>query len=238
MRFNSKPTAFRVLQEPMVEVLGLSLEAAPEVSSELEQFLSSPEVERARRFHYPRHQQEFVMTRAWLRLLLAERLRLDPRAIVFEDTKYGKPGLSSPSGAPSLDFNLSHSGSLALFAFTDGRPVGIDVEVLREIPDAADLADRFFSPGEVAELNALSFSGGPQAFLACWTRKEAFIKALGLGLHCPLDSFDVSINADGPVELRRIDASIGTKATDWSMRSFSPLPNYIAALAVRREPAC
>jgi 4'-phosphopantetheinyl transferase len=110
-----------------------------------------------------------------------------------------------------VEFNLSHSGILALYAFTSGRPVGIDVELIRQIPDVNDLAERFFSPTEIASLRVLLLDRRSLAFLACWTRKEAFIKALGLGLSCPLDAFDVTIDPDAPARAGSKRALIGLR---------------------------
>jgi phosphopantetheinyl transferase len=108
-----------------------------------------------------------------------------PRAVEFVETKYGKPRLAPVHEAADVEFNLSHSGIIALFAFTRGRAVGVNVELIREVPDVDDLAECFFSVTETALLRALPVDRRSLAFLACWTRKEAFIKALGLGLSCP-----------------------------------------------------
>jgi 4'-phosphopantetheinyl transferase len=132
-----------------------------------------------------------------------------------------------------VEFNLSHSGILALYAFTSGRAVGVDVELIRKVPDADDLAERFFSPTETALLRALPPDRRSLAFLACWTRKEAFIKALGLGLSCPLDAFDVTIDPDAPARITRIEERIDGVA-NWAMQAFTPLPCYIAAVAFRQ----
>jgi 4'-phosphopantetheinyl transferase len=132
-----------------------------------------------------------------------------------------------------VEFNVAHSGILALFAFTSGRAVGVDVELIREVPDADDLAERFFSPTEAASLRALQLDRRSLAFLACWTRKEAFIKALGLGLSCPLDAFDVTIDPDAPARIIRIEERIDGVA-NWAIQALTPYPGYIAAVAYRQ----
>jgi 4'-phosphopantetheinyl transferase len=225
--------AFGVLKTPEVDIVGVRLDAPAEVSAALWQLLSRDERERAGKFRYAEHRQHYIVARASLRRLLAERLRIAPRAIEFVETKYGKPRLAPVHGSADVEFNLSHSGFLALYAFTSGRAVGVDVELIREVPDADDLAERFFSPTEIASLRALPLDQRSLAFLACWTRKEAFIKGLGLGLSCPLDAFDVTIDPEAPARITRIKERIDSVA-NWAMYTFTRYPSYIAAVAYRQ----
>ena len=224
---------FGVLKTPAVDIVGVRLDAPAEVIAALWQLLSRDERERAEKFRFAEHRQHYIVARGSLRRLLAERLRIAPRAVEFVETKYGKPRLAPVHGSADLDFNLSHSGALALYAFTSGRAVGVDVELIRDVPDVDDLAERFFSPTEIASLKALPLARRSLAFLACWTRKEAFIKALGQGLSCPLDAFDVTIDPDAPARITRIEAGIESVA-NWTMQAFTPSPCYIAAVAYRR----
>ena len=225
--------AFRVLETPVVDIVGVRLDAPPEVSAALWQLLSRDERERAGKFRYAEHRQHYIVARASLRQLLAKRLGIAPGAVEFVETKFGKPRLAPVHGSENLEFNVSHSGILALYAFTRGRAVGVDLELIREIPDAVNLAERFFSATEITSLRALPLDQRSLAFLACWTRKEAFIKALGLGLSCPLDAFDVTIDPDAPARLVRIEERID-KIENWAMQAFTPLPCYIAAVAYRQ----
>jgi 4'-phosphopantetheinyl transferase len=225
--------AFGVLKTPLVDIVGVRLDAPAEVSAALWQLLSRDERERAGKFRYAEHRQHYIVARGSLRRLLAERLRIAPRAVEFVETKYGKPRLAPVHGSADVEFNLSHSGILALYAFTSGRTVGVDVELIREVPDADDLAERFFSPTETASLSALPLDRRSLAFLACWTRKEAFIKALGLGFSCPLDAFDVTIDPDAPARITRIEDRID-RVANWAMQAFTPYPCYIAAVAYRQ----
>jgi 4'-phosphopantetheinyl transferase len=101
------------------------------------------------------------------------------------------------------------------------------------VPDIDDLAERFFSVTKTLLLRAFPADRRSLAFLACWTRKEAFIKALGLGLSCPLDAFDVTIDPDAPARITRIERRIDTVA-NWKMQAFTPYHGYIAAVAYRR----
>jgi 4'-phosphopantetheinyl transferase len=225
--------AFCVLKNSVADIVGVRLDAPTQVRAALWPLLSRDERERAEKFRYAEHRQHYVVARASLRRLLAERLRIAPRTVELVETKYGKPRLAPVHGSADVEFNVSHSGGLALVAFTNGRAVGVDVERIREVPDADDLAERFFSPRETASLRALPLDRRSLAFLACWTRKEAFIKALGLGLSCPLDAFDVTIDPDTPARITRIDERIDEVA-NWAIQKFTPLPQYIAAVAYRQ----
>ena len=226
------PAAFAVLDGPLAEVLGVRLDARAADCAACWRLLSGDERERADRFRYAEHRQHYIVARGSLRRLLADRISVEPEAIQFSVGEHGKPRLASAHTAANLEFNLSHSGSLALYAFARGCPVGVDVELVRDIPDADDLAGRFFSAAEIAALRALQPGRRSLAFLACWTRKEAFIKALGVGLNCPLDLFDVTIDPDTPARITRIGASADARA--WALTAIRPYPGYIAALACRR----
>jgi 4'-phosphopantetheinyl transferase len=225
--------AFGVLKTSLVEIVGVRLDVPAEVCAALWQLLSRDERERAEKFRYAEHRQHYIVARASLRRLLAERLRIPPSAVEFVETEYGKPRLAPVHRSADVEFNLSHSGILALYAFTSGRAVGVDVELIREVPDAEDLAERFFSPTETASLRALPLDRRSLAFLACWTRKEAFIKALGLGLSCPLDAFDVTIDPDAPARITRMDERVD-RVSNWAMQAFTPYPCYVAAVAYRQ----
>jgi 4'-phosphopantetheinyl transferase len=232
--------ACRVLKTSDVEIVSVRLDAPAEVSAALWQLLSRDERQRADRFRYVVHRRRYIVARASLRQLLAERLHVAPCAVELVESSYGKPRLAPVHDSAGLEFNLSHSEALAVYAFTSGRVVGIDVELNRQIPDADDLAKCFFSSKETAALRAFPLDRHSQAFLACWTRKEAFVKALGLGLSCPLDAFDVTIDPDAPARITRIDERIGNVA-NWRLQAFTPYPSYIAAVAYRADglaPSC
>jgi 4'-phosphopantetheinyl transferase len=226
--------ASRVLKTPDVEIISVYLDAPADVSAALWQLLSRDERQRADRFRYLEHRRRYIVARASLRQLLAERLHIAPWAVELIETSYGKPRLASVHDSAGLEFNLSHSGVLAVYALTSGRAVGVDVELIRPIPDADELAKCFFSSKETAALSAFPLDRHSLAFLACWTRKEAFIKALGLGLSCPLDAFDVTIDPDAPARITRIEARFG-KVTNWRVQAFTPYPSYIAAVVYRAD---
>lgn len=197
----------------------------------LEQTLSTDERERARRFYFQRDREHFIVARASLRAILGCYLDLKPDELRFCYGPHGKPALSSESLGGDLRFNLSHSGGLALYAVTRGREIGVDIERVR--PELADgkIAERFFSPREVAALRALHPHLQLQAFFNCWTRKEAYIKATGDGLSLPLDQFDVSVVPGERAALLNTTHNLG-ESSRWLLRQLLPGADYIAALAV------
>lgn len=218
--------------EDEVHVWRASLEADSAKVQRLEHLLSSDERERADRFHFPRDRAAFVVARGTLRHLLGRYLDADPEQLRFSYTSYGKPSLHAPGGSAALRFNLSHSGGLVLYAVSHGRELGIDVETIRTQVVEEPLAERFFAPGEVAALRSLPAGQQPEAFFACWTRKEAYIKAKGEGLSMPLESFEVSLLPGEPAALRRTEGD-PDEAGRWSLVTLEMEPGYAAALAVQ-----
>jgi 4'-phosphopantetheinyl transferase len=191
--------------------------------------LAGDERERASRFRFDRDRLRFIAGRAQLRMLLGHYLQTNPHTIGFRYGPYGKPELT----AGELQFNLSHSGPQMLVAVTRIGDVGVDLELDTTDMAREQIAEQFFSPAEVATLRGLPTACQPRAFLACWTRKEAFIKARGDGLQLALDSFDVSLAPGQPVALVRTAWS-HSEPTEWSLADLSDgLAGYVAALAVR-----
>jgi len=177
--------------------------------------LSADERERAGRFAFERDRRRYIVARARLRQLLGERLGAAPESLRFVYQAHGKPALARCLGQRDLRFNVSHCGEVAAYAFTEGREVGVDIEEVRELPDADELALRFFAPDERAAYLCLPLRERLRGFFNCWTRKEAFVKALGAGLSQPLDAYDVSRAPGG-----------------YSLSSFEPAPGLIGAVAV------
>ena len=193
------------------------------------EFLSADERQKAAQFHFDKNRHQYVAARGVLRQLISWYENLPPAAIRFSYNSFGKPGLEHSS----LRFNASHSGSLGLFAFTRNRNIGVDLERIR--PDLAtrEIAAQFFSDDEITGLRELPAESHTAAFFACWTRKEAFIKAHGSGLSLPLDKFVVSLAA--PARLLRTD--FDPKAMqDWTLHDLNPGEEYAAALAVEGQP--
>lgn len=199
----------------------------------LDPVLSPEELRRARRFHFVKDQKHFSIARGLLRQLLAAYLGSNPQLLTLAYGKMGKPFLPADVQPPqrSISFNLAHSGGRAIYAFTLGREVGVDLELIRDETSVDDIAKRFFSACEIQELQALPLERRKEAFFNCWTRKEAYIKARGEGLSIPLDSFDVSLAPEASAALLRnhVDAA---EVARWEMRSVPVAPGFVAALVV------
>jgi 4'-phosphopantetheinyl transferase len=193
--------------------------------------LSDDERGRAERFHSAALRDRFVAWRALLRTVLGRYLGLDPASLRFTYGQGGKPALASGTGVAPLRFNLSHSQERALYAVSADREVGIDIERVRPDVEYEEVARRFFSAGEVAALLALPPDRRVEAFFACWTRKEAFVKARGGGLQIPLDGFEVSLAPDEPAALLRVDGGPEERLR-WTLRSLDAASGFAAALAV------
>jgi 4'-phosphopantetheinyl transferase len=217
------------LPEDEVHVWRASLNMAESGLAKLRQILSPDERERADRFRFEADRRRCVIGRAHLRLLLGEILDLPASGLRFEYDEFGKPGLTSMQRLP-LQFNVSHSDDLILIAIAMGRAVGIDVERIRTDLDVDGIAERFFSADECKTLASLSGHGRYEAFFTCWTRKEAYVKARGVGLSLPLDQFDVSFlpNEEPRLLATRHDPA---EARRWKLFGLDLSSDYAAALA-------
>jgi 4'-phosphopantetheinyl transferase len=193
-----------------------------------EAWLAGDERERAARFRFERDRNRYIAGRGMLRLLIGRYLQQAPEALDFSYSKYNKPGLPGSE----LQFNLAHSGELALFAFGLHDALGVDLEAERPLRDALAIARRFFSPSERESLASLPEDQQASAFFRCWTRKEAFIKAVGEGLSYPLDGFDVTLLPGEPARLLTVRGS-EDEARSWTVRHLEPAPGYVAALVAR-----
>lgn len=223
----------RCFRDGAIEVVVTRLDPSPEAVRALRAWLSGAERQRARRFRFDRDRRRFIVARARLRQLLAARCRTRPEAIEFVYGKNGKPALAPRFADTGWRFNVSHCDDVAVYAFSTGREIGIDVEAIRAVREADDIAARFFSRRENEAYLALAPGDKPLGFFNCWTRKEAFVKALGDGLSLPLDKFDVSLAPGEPAKLLRAERALGD-GSGWRLDSFSPLPGFIAALASHR----
>jgi 4'-phosphopantetheinyl transferase len=220
------------LPEDEVHLWRADLEAIRTDESRWQKLLSSDESTRAARFHFARDRQRFVASRALLRTILGSYLATDPSGLSFAYSKKEKPSLGQGHRASGISFNLSHSGGVALFAFTRRREIGVDVEHLRSDFDLEAIARRFFSASEQKRLAALPPEEKAAAFFRCWTRKEAYIKATGDGLSLPLTQFDVSLEAGETSGLLATRPN-AEEAGRWQLREVAGGSGYIAALCVR-----
>ena len=219
------------LAENEVHLWEIDLDAVATGESRWRTVLSPDELARADRFHFARDRQAFTATRALLRTVLGSYLGCDPSKLTFVYSDKGRPVLGANHALP-VQFNVSHSGTKALFVFSLRRDVGVDVERIRHNLDYELLAARYFSPAEQKALAALPLSERCGGFFRCWTRKEAYIKAQGAGLSLDLDSFDVSVARDEQNALlaTRPDAD---EAARWSIREVDAGEGYAAALCVK-----
>jgi 4'-phosphopantetheinyl transferase len=225
------PPCDLALQDEEVHVWQSGLKPGPEAVERFAERLSPDEQVRADRFHFDKDRHAYIAARGILRTLLGTYLDAPPESLVFSYGSRGKPALGADFSNGGIRFNVSHSGKLALYAFALDREIGVDIERIRPDFGGVKIARRFFSTSEVSALLALPAEKQTRAFFDCWTRKEAFIKALGEGLYFPLDAFDVAFEPGKPAELlaTRPDAR---EAERWSIRGISVPPEYAAAVAV------
>ncbi|MEW6305682.1 MAG: 4'-phosphopantetheinyl transferase superfamily protein [Verrucomicrobiota bacterium] len=230
-----KPAADVALPCDEVHVWRIWLDQTVIPLPEFERLLSGDERARAARFHFPRDHRRFVTGRGFLRKLLGNYLHLDPRQIFFFYGRNGKPRLTPVPDSAVLHFNVSHSDDLALIAVTRDCEIGIDVEHIRPITEADQIAARFFTPRELAQWRALPPELRTEAFFNCWTRKEACLKANGGTLDEALKQIDVSLSRGNSVRLFSVpDNSWHTSY--WSIMAFTPAPEFAGALAVKGRP--
>lgn len=193
--------------------------------------LSRSELQRLERFRFADHRRRYQIGHGALRTILGGYLRIPPTEVQFAQGPRGKPYVDHPphSGRSGPFFNLSHSSKLALIAVS-ATEVGVDLEKVRHLESLTEIARRHFSESEFQALDALQGEARQLAFYRCWTRKEAYIKALGEGLSMPLDTFDVSL-CEEPQFLACRDGREDPK--NWSMLDVSPAADFVAAAAMR-----
>jgi 4'-phosphopantetheinyl transferase len=189
--------------------------------------LSAEERARSERMAKEETRRSFIAARGMLRCLLGWYLHRAPDTIVIGYEEYGKPAV------PGLHFNLSHCDATAVFAFSSECPIGVDVERVRSLPDRDRLAEHFFAAEELTVLESVPRERRDEAFFHCWTRKEAYIKAVGRGVQIPLDSFAVTLAPDQDAKILRIDGAEAER--DWQLHALPLQPGYVGALAYRSQ---
>jgi 4'-phosphopantetheinyl transferase len=192
--------------------------------------LSAAEKKQAGQFRLERAQQRFILRRAAVRRLLSVSLAQAPALIPMEAVPFQKPCLAASLNQRRLQFNTSHSGDWALIALSLDRAVGVDVEQHRALPEADELARRYFSPAENAQLGEFPSARRLEKFYDCWTRKEACLKALGTGLAKPLTDFTVTLASD-LTTVWLPDISGADPSRPWFLQPLTLPGNYSAALA-------
>jgi len=213
-----------------IHVWHAALDRGETFVGQLELSLSMEEKARADRFHFANDRNRFVVARGLLRELLGGYLHRATEELEFSYGQHGKPALSGASASSGLCFNLSHSSGVAVYAIARGRNLGIDVEHIRADAAGDDIAERYFSAREVSDLRMLPTEERVEGFFRCWTRKEAYLKATGMGLQIALGSFAVSLAPGQPAEfLSGVDPR-------WHLAACNPAEGYAAALAYDGAP--
>lgn len=206
-----------------VHLWTVDLDLDVSIVSSLLNVLSGDERVRAARMRTTESRLRFIVAHGALRAILARYVGVPAASIRLESSEAGKPFVAGAS----LSFNLTHSEAIAVCAISPDGRIGVDVEHIRPMPDADAIVTRYFAPGEAREYASLPSVQRPAAFFSTWTRKEAFVKAIGDGLSCPLRSFEVEI-APSAIDPRIVtDPARG----EWYLRSFEPAPGYAGAVA-------
>ncbi len=218
-----------------VHVWLMNLDANRDLVAELTKLLSLDEKEKAAQYHFEKDSSRYALARATLRILLARYLKKSPAGFEFGYNEFGKPFLKNAALSPQLSFNVSHSAHLALFAFSRCSQLGVDIEMHRKEFATLELAERFFFGAEIESLKLCDQANLTTCFFDCWTRKEAYIKAKGLGLSLPLDSFAVSTEISDSTRLL-LSKWYPQDPAQFSLQSFDTETSFSAAVAVN-EPA-
>jgi 4'-phosphopantetheinyl transferase len=224
-----------VLREHELHVWRAGTAASVDALRAAEAVLAADERDRADLFRHAPSRTAYVVARAAFRRIVGAYLDVDPASVRFAYSAWGKPCLADPDGGARLQFNLSHSGEWAVYAFAIDRPVGVDVEQIRQMPDLMDIARCFFAASEYEALSRLEGAGRLESFFACWTRKEAYLKARGPGLSASMSEFVVSVSASEPPRLLADHESSG-EVGRWAFRTVDVGPGYAGAVVVEGEP--
>lgn len=241
MHAGEGPTARCTVGDAVVRIAVSRLDVPQHAVNAAAALLSAAERTHAARFVRTRDRRRFLVARARLRQLLAVRLQVRAEDIELVHGPWGKPALAPALAGSGLRFNLAHAGDVVVYAFADHREVGVDIETIRYffkadgVADVADVAAGMFSRRERMDYRSLSPLDRPRGFLNCWTRKEAFTKAVGKGLHHAFDAFDVSLVPGEPARILRVGSTPGERC-GWAMRSFDLGGDLIGAVVVQSQP--
>ena len=217
------------LAPDQIHVWRVPLNQNPTRIPEFKELLSPDERARAERFRFDKDRNQFIESRAALRLLLSQYLNISPTALTFAKAAHGKPALANGHSNSGLRFNLSRRDGLALVAIARKREIGVDVELIQAGLPIFEIANVSFSERELAELQSLPEAHQAAGFYNCWTRKEAYVKARGEGFSFPLKQFDVSLTPGAAAKLLAVRGS-NTEVDRWTMQDVSAGDGYVAAL--------
>jgi 4'-phosphopantetheinyl transferase len=214
-----------------VHIWAARLDLPSEALVRFASILSQDESDRAARFRFDTHRNRFIAARGILRSLLGAYLHSPPEELRFEYGSNGKPTLATPFASSGLSFNLAHSEDFALIAVTRLGQIGVDVEQIRPLTDVDELVARFFSPRETALFQTLPTSQKNAAFFNLWTRKEAWLKAIGEGIAHSLNRVEVTFLPGEPAQLLALPETPGLKV-DWALRELTPATGFVGAVAL------
>ncbi|HEU4628276.1 MAG TPA: 4'-phosphopantetheinyl transferase superfamily protein [Gemmatimonadaceae bacterium] len=218
-----------LLAEVGIHVWTATLDRSADERARLATVLADDERERVRRLRREQDRARFIVRRAVLRAILGRYIGCSPQDVCFTANRFGRPALRGPAAGLDVRFSATHSHALAVYAVAHARHVGVDVERVRPIPELERIARHHFAPGESAALCALPPDVRTTAFLHCWTRKEAYVKALGVGLSFPLDQFEVSVRPDAPAALLA-DRIHPAHAGAWAMHDLPLGDEYVGSV--------
>lgn len=194
-------------------------------------WLDPEETLRHGRFKFLQHRREFLVSHALVRACLSRYAAVAPAVWQFEKTAYGRPEIPESAGLPPLRFNLSHTDGLAACAITLASDIGIDVERIKPSIDWVAIAPSCLTPGELAATRALDPEAQRNRFYQLWTLKEAYAKALGLGLNLPFDQFSYQLTTD-PEQIH-FTPPTDYQGENWQFASLSPTETHCMAVATR-----
>lgn len=197
------------------------------IKEKLYSTLSPDERERAARFRFSEQRRAYIVTRGLLRSILSCYVGIKPGKLQFAYGVRGKPTLTDIP----IYFNVSHSKDMAVYAIAREAKLGVDVEYIRPMPDLESIAKQFFSAAEYDDLLALEVGQRCEAFFNCWTRKEAYLKAIGEGLYAPLDQFQVTLKLGHAPSFVTIQG-LQNLAAEWSLFDWKPTEQYAGAIAI------
>ena len=217
-----------IIREKEAHIWRTDLELHDCLQSSLLKLLSPDEKNRAQKFRFAEDKRNYIVARGILRSLIGKYLNINPAQISFQYNEFGKPKIADNN---PLHFNISHSRNIALFGFTNKMNVGVDVEWVNPNIEVKDIASSFFSTNEILKLLALPEKQQALGFFNCWTRKEAFIKAVGEGLSFPLDKFEVSLEPGKTAKLLATDWD-PKAVSNWSMYTMSPKADFVGSLVI------
>lgn len=216
------------IKEKNVEVIYTFINDNLEKYEYYRSLLNKEELDKADRYYFQKDRNCYTVARGLLRIFIAEYLNINPKNTEFKYNEFGKPFIENSD----IEFNISHSGDIIIFAFTLNNKIGVDIEFMKDKVKFKEIIHRFFSENEIKEFLTVEEEKQKEAFFNGWSRKEAYIKAVGKGLGIPLNSFDVSLDPDQEVKIKAIDGNINHS---WYLYDLKIDKEYKSAFAIDSE---